>query len=300
MKVLYLSDNYTYDNYGTKRSIFEAVRDRGWDMQWIDKSQTAALPTLVAHHKPDQVWLAHSNLTIGQEVRDSLGIPVIGFGFSDPYYFSIDRFKSYHAYVTNHVKTMFEHGDKIPMCYNPTACDFKYHRVLDIEKDIDISVIGLGNHPRFVEKDSRIRIVEKLREMGHKVVTFGKGWPQHPMNFGHVTGQKFLEAINRSHLGLDIQDSDSPLAHRMFEYAGCGVPVITRFRTEVINLFASNMEILTYMNEKNLLHQVDYYMARKEELHGIGGRALARCKKAHDITHRVTKIIDFVSNFRKP
>ena len=297
MKVLYFSDNYAYENYGTKRSLFEGMIDAGLDMIWVDKSQIGSLETLVAKVKVDQVWCAHSNLLVDPAVTKRSKIPILGFGFSDPYYFSPSRFDSYHAYVTNHIGTYEKYRSSMKMHYNPTACDFKYHKCLPVVKDIDISVIGLGNHPRFVEHDERIQIVNDLRAHGHRVVTYGKGWPEHKDAHGHISeAAAFLRTINRSHLGLDIQDQDSPLAHRMFEYAGCGVPVITRFRAEVTTVFDTKMEIITYLNRKNLLDQVDYYMGRKAELSEIGKRAHERCVKDHDIKARVARLLPFVKS----
>lgn len=97
-------------------------------------------------------------------------------------------------------------------------------------------------------------------------------------------------------LGLDIQDKDSPLAHRMFEYSGCAVPVITRRRDEVFSCFEENSEILMYDSHEELLDKVSYYISRPAELEKIGLKAYERCKKEHDIKNRIDDMIPFINS----
>ena len=98
MKILYFTDNYTYSNMGTKRSLFEEVQRRGNETIWINTRQICNILSLIREHKPDQVWLAHSNLRLPEELKKQVQIPVVGFGFSDPYYFSPQRFTGYDVY----------------------------------------------------------------------------------------------------------------------------------------------------------------------------------------------------------
>jgi len=306
MKILYFSDNYTWDNWGTKRSIYEEVKHRGHNVIWLDKSQLKAggpvgnhpIFQLCAEHNPDQIWLSHSNLQLPVEVKNKLNVPVIGFGFSDPYYFSEDRFTSYDAYITNHYDTLLKYRHMLPMHYNPTACDRNYHKKMDIEQDIDVSIIGRGEHLRFEDRYARIKIATMLRECGIRVAAFGDQWPEHPDNHGPITGDEFREVICRSKIGLDVQDTISPLAHRMLEYGACGIPVITRRRPEVFRLFNED-EILTYTSEQELSEQV------KRLLDDVSQRAVwaeklhNRCTQSHDIANRVDGILGFVESVFK-
>ncbi|NLW83633.1 MAG: glycosyltransferase [Phycisphaerae bacterium] len=306
MRILYFSDNYTWSNWGTKRSIYEEVKLRGHSVIWLDKmlldaGENAAngsdhpLLQLCAEHNPDQIWLAHSNLRLPIDVKKKLTVPVIGFGFSDPYYFSEDRFASYDAYIVNHYDTLIKYRHLIPMHYNPTACDRNYHHKMDIQQDIDVSIIGVGTHQRFSDPDMRIKIANMLRDNGIRVMAFGDGWPQHPNNYSSITGDQFKEIICRSKIGLDIQDTFSPLAHRMLEYGACGIPVITRRRPEVFRLFNED-EILTYTSEKELLELVKRYLANTLLRAAAAEKLFKRCTESHDITNRVDGILKFVQS----
>ena len=100
MKILYYSDNYTYDNFGTKRSIYMEVKRRGHDIQWIPISEMKNIINIVIDTKPDQVWLAHSGLVVPKETKESinkLGCVIVGIGMSDPNYFNKGRLNSYNA-----------------------------------------------------------------------------------------------------------------------------------------------------------------------------------------------------------
>lgn len=302
MKIIYMSDGYTYNNYGTKRSIFLEMQERkDFEMIWISRTQILNIVKIVKEHKPDQLWLAHSGLIIPDfDIRDELKkmkVVVVGWGMSDPNYFNIGRVSMYDAYITNSICTYYECMSKLPCFYHKTACDFKFHNFdKSISKDIHMTMIGLARHPYFPNKDERKDVVNELRERGYKVEAYGKGWPEHPNNHGHIEGEKFRELLQRSKLGLDIQNLNAPLAHRMFEYSGCGIPVITRRRQEVLDCFKDGLEIITYDALDELYSKVGYYKMRPAQLATIGEKAYERCTKEHNISHRIDKLIPFVKS----
>lgn len=295
MKILYFSDKYAHGVMGTKRSIFEEVKRRGHEILWVDKQQVKQILNLIGQHNPNQIWLAHSDLRLPNGYKKKIDLPVVGFGFSDPYYFSEERFNSYDVYITNHYQTLEKYKDQLPTFYNPTACDFNFHTNLHLPKTIDISVIGTAVHPRFQNSRERIHIVNKLRkDLPYKIITYGHQWPKHVNNNNQITGKDFLQVINASKIGLDIQDDWSPLAHRMFEYSSCGTPVITRFRPEILKVFKIGEEILTYNNYNELKNKLDYFLTHEEELESLARNAAARCRKDHDIKNRVNSLLGFL------
>ena len=288
MKILYYSDTYTQNVMGTKRSIREEVERRGHQCVYHFREEVSDVLRTVQREKPDQVWLAHSALLMHHEDKAKLKIPVIGFGFSDPYYFSSQRFKSYDAYVTNHWNTLMKHRAEFPMHYNPTACDFNFHKDMGLKRE-NITLIGLAQHPRFGNANERIDVTKKLRTLGVPVLTYGAGWGKGAANHGPIAGEEFLTVINKSVVGLDIQDDFCPMAHRMFEYAACGTPVITRRRPEVFKFFKDKEEILTYDTHEELYEHL--YNNSMDDFANIGAAARARCFKEHNITHRVDKLL---------
>jgi len=298
MKILYFSDKYTWDNWGTKRSIYEEVKRRENHIIWQDRGSIKKIINLIKIHKPNQIWLSHSNLTISSEVKKKIRIPVVGFGFSDPYNFKVDRLNSYDVYITNHYDTFIKFKNKMPVLYNPTASDFNFHAKSGVEKDMDISIIGTGRHRMFKKRKSRLDIVSRLRKDGYSVAAYGQAWPKHKNNKGFIKGKSFLNIINRSKIGIDIQDENSPLAHRMMEYLSCGTLCITRRREEVSRVFDIGKEIVVYDNYKDLKDKIEYYLNNEEERKTIEKNAMKRCKRDHNITSRVDNIINFVDGIK--
>jgi len=312
MRILYYSDHYTWNNMGTKRSIHEELKAQGHEVQWQERKSIADAEQQIIEFEPDQIWLVHTGLKLpykAKKLTNHRGIPIVGVGMSDPYimnsrkgvYFDLQALNpkglvcDYDVYVTNYYELFYAFGDKYPIVYNKTACDFRYHEILGLEKTIPMSLLGRSYHPRFMDPHLRERIVKDLRKK-HKVSVYSNTWDQEiEDNNASITGNAFLRVINRTHLGLDLQDYFAPLAHRMFEYGGCGVPVITARRPEVLECFKDGEEILTYIYEAELHEKIDYYMSHLDELEQIGKNALERCKKEHDISHRIPILLQNIS-----
>jgi len=304
MKILYFTNKkYAWNVQGTMKSIADGVVDCGHEVFMYDKSSIKDIMIFVRKHKPDQLWLASSNLRISKEIKNKLKIPVIGFGFSDPYpvasdktddpcYFDETRLNNYDVYVSNHKETQLRFKDKLPTIYNPTACDFKFHKHGQQGQNRNlVTMIGTASHRWFANQQERQHITKSLRKDGFLINAYGCGWSKHKDNHGSISGTKFLEVINKSIIGLDIQESYSPLAHRMLEYGACGIPVITRNRPEVNEVFKIGKEILVYDDYGDLKEKLDYYLNHRDELNQIGINALARCKKSNNVTHRVNHLL---------
>lgn len=297
MKILYFSDRYADGVMGTKRSLRLEMIKRGHKVFLHGKAQVGAVLQLTERYSPDQVWLVHSGLRLPGRAKESLKIPVVGFGFSDPYNFTEARLRSYDIYITNHYKTFLDLNLKgvMPVFYNPTACDLSFHKELNLSKDIDISYIGIGRHPQFKNTSLRMQTISRLRkDTNFSIQIYGRNWPMGAGNHPHIQGQKFLEVISRSKIGLDIQEDWCPLAHRMFEYSACGTPVITRKCEEVERHLRPPEEVLVYDSYEDLKQKVLFYLRKPEELGRIGRNARERCVREHDIRHRVNGILDFL------
>jgi hypothetical protein len=292
MKILYFSDTYSYGVMGTKRSIAEEMMRRGHVVVFIPRTKIDDILFLIEDNKPDQVWLAHSGLELPEGLKEYINIPIIGFGFSDPYYFNPKRTKSYDVYVTNYHETYKMLGSSIPVIYSPTACDIRFHTSRPSTNIIyDLSIIGRGQHPRFKNKQLRIETLKKLKDdlPQKNIGVFGKDWEFQPNN--HIEGEVFLEVIRSSRIGLDIQDEHSPLSRKIMEYSACGIPVITRKRKEVERHFMDGSDILMYETYDELLSKLEHYLGKPEALKIIGRNAMQLCKASHDIANRVDRIL---------
>ena len=294
MKILYFSDGYGHDIMTGKRSIREELEGRGVSVAYHGIGAVTHVRSIVDVEKPDQVWLVHSSLVLPCD-KALIKAPVVGFGFSDPHYFSPARLGSYDAYVTAHYETYLKYKGMMPVHYNPDCYDTRFHRVLGVMRDIDATCIGAASHPRFENKLERVEIVDRLRgETSITIRAFGRGWPAHLNNHAFVAGDELVSTMNRSMIGLDIQGGLYSLSERVFHYGGCGTPVITRGCADVDMAFTRDEDILTYDTYDELKEKLVYYIGAPEELRRIGEAAHKRCVMEHTVGHRVSSILAFM------
>jgi len=296
VKILYFSDNYASFVMGIKRSMFEELLRRKIDAIFINKSEIGNVLRLIDTHSPDQIWLAHSGLVLPQTIKKNIKVVVVGFGFSDPNYFTEDRLLSYDVYITNNLEIWRKYKTKLPTLYNPTSCNPSFHKSMDVSKIYDVSIIGTGTHPYFSDKKLRSKTVNMLRKDGFRIHVFGEGWDKHPDTFPYISdGKKFIEIINKTRIGIDIQEERSSLAHRMLEYGACGVPMITKQRLEVSQLFEVGKEILTYKDYTSLTKTLSHCLQNEKLLRKVGNAVKHKCISEHSISHRVDNILKFLS-----
>lgn len=294
MKILYFSDGYAEEVMGTKISVAKEIASRGHEVNIkpYKQAKNNAL-SLVNSVNPDVIFLVRAEVTIDPQIKKRIKVPVVGFDFGGVGGRTVEVINdSYDLYITAHYKTFLKHeGGRVPIHYNPPACDFRFHKKIDLEKDIDMSMIGHKVHPSFHNKNIRGEIIKRLKTdlPNYTLRAFGSGW-----GGKYIVGQKFLNVINRSKIGLDVMEDWRPLAHRMFEYGACGVPVITNDRPEVLMHFERDKETLTYKTYEELLEKLKYYLDHEDLLKKVGLAALERCKADHDISSRVDKMLDFL------
>lgn len=293
--ILYFSDNYAKNVTGTKISIFNEMKRRKYNIIWKDRKSIKQITDFIEKYNITQVWLAHSGLILSddQYYASLKNIPVVGFGMSDPNYFNAeDRLPNYDVYITNSIDTYNKHKLLIPCIYNPTACDFSFHKYENrLKKLMYCSMVGVGKHPFMDDELYRIRMVEFLKNNDISLKVFGRNWENLFHVNNHIENSKFLEVIYNSNIGLDLQSVASPLAHRMFEYSACGTPIITRKRDEVLLHFEENKEILFYETKEELLDKLKYYKNKTYILDRIGHNAYLRCQQDHNISNRVDHIL---------
>lgn len=292
MKILYFTDKYASKVMGTKVSIAEEIASRGHTLTIKHVKEAKNMLSLVNSVNPDFIFLMRTELTINPKIKKRIKVPVVGFDFSGLKGHIVNVINdSYDLYVTAHYETFLKHKDQFPIHYNPVACDFRFHKKMNLKKDIDMSMIGHKFHPTFHNKNIREEIINRLRTdlPGYTLRAFGKGW-----DGKHIVGQEFLNMINRSKVGLDIMEDWRPISHRMFEYGACGVPVITYDRPEVFMYFVKDKEVLTYKTYEELLEKLKYYLDNENLLKKVGLAALKRCEADHDISNRVDKLLDFL------
>lgn len=294
MRILYFSDRWGYNIMSLKRAMFEELEARGIDVIYQDKANIHKVLELVKTLNPDQVWLAHTTLTLPCDIL-TIKKPVVGFGFSDSHYFSDTILKSYDVYITTYYKIYLKYKNSMPIYYFTSTCNTRYYTNLGLKRDIGISHIGTAIHPHFKNKRERIEVINQLREdTDLDIRVYGRGWPKHDKNFGRIEGDAQLNVINRSGIGLDIQDDLYAPSSRLNNYAACATPSITREGDELCARYEKDKEILTYNDYEDLREKLVYYLGNPGKLRQIGLSAQKRCVKENDIKNGVDGLLAFL------
>jgi len=294
MRILYFSDGWGYRIMGIKRIMLEELVARGIDVIYQNKANIHNVLELVKTLNPDQVWLAHTMLTLPCDIS-MIKKPVVGFGFSDSHYFSETILKNYDIYITSYYKIYLKYKNSMPIYYCTSVCNTRYFTNLGLKRDIDILHVSTAIHPRFKNKRERIEVINRLREdTDLDIRVYGWKWPEHEKNFGYLTGSAQLKTINRSKLALDIQDDLYAPTSRLFDCAACATPSITREGDDILALFEKDKEILTYNNYEELKEKLIYYQGNPEKLRDIGLNAQKRCIKDYDIKIGMDGLLAFL------
>jgi glycosyltransferase involved in cell wall biosynthesis len=278
---------YNWNSYPTTRATYEYLQILGHEVELFNKHENPE----INYNKYDQVWLIGAGTKITEKEFKKIKIPVIAFGLSDPNLYSEEHMENCDIYFTNDWKLYNDLKNKKMIGYNPTSCDKRYHKNLELDKTTDILVHGVGKH-KFVT--NRNEIVNKLRKQGFSIKVFGRGWDKHEDTYGFIEDRQLIEEINKAKILLDITNETTALGHRVFEGSACGIPVLTIWREDLIELFIPYQEVITYRNFDDMLINLDYYLTDEDELSRIGYKAQKRCYKDHDISIRIQELLKMI------
>ncbi len=279
--------HYNWGCFSNIKSHYEYLQILGYNVDLFSRTENK----IIDYNSYDQIWLMGAGAKIDKETFDSINIPVLAFGWSDPNLFNEDHYENCTIYFTNDLKTYNKlqyHSDKISYYYQ-TTCDKRYHKNLNLEKTTDILVYGVGDH-KFIS--NRNEVVNKLREKGFNIKVFGRGWDEHEHTYDFIKGQQFIEEINRAKIVLDITNKDSAWGHRIFEASACGTPVLTYNREDTKQLLQIGTEIILYKDFADLLGALEVWLDYPDHLEEFGLNAQRRCYRDHDISVRIKALLN--------
>lgn len=282
---------YNWDSHSSVKSTYELLQILGHNVTLFNLNKKPS----INYNNYNQVWLMGSGTKLEQFMFDCINIPVIAFGLSDPNLYSQDHMQNSDIYCCNDLQLYNKIKHIKPVIYNPTSCDRRFHKNLNLEKTTDILMYGVGKH-KFIP--NRNEIVNKLRYLGFKIKIFGRNWNRHEDTYGFIDGDQLIKEINEAHLILDITNQTTALGRRIFESSCCGTPVLTCDREDVRQLFFSGHEILTYNNFENIVSTLNHVFKNPKTLKQIGLNAQQRCHSTHDISIRVQQLLKNIKEIK--
>jgi hypothetical protein len=301
MKILYLTDDYCWNEYGVKRSLFDELSRRvPTDLRFFDEHHPEArfgpamrrmgdgpLFELAASGDYTHVFFASSGLSFELPLMAHLAARAVrvGFGFSDPRFteFAKGHWSAFDCYFTLSRAMLQEAVDlgvdthvMLPSVH-PGFHD-RFHVAPD-RAEYDLVFMGdLQWHP---DAPSRRQAIQEIEAAGYAVCTIGPGGTR-----GRLGGEDLIRALASGRIGLNFMDASSTIPHRLFEYAAVGLCVVTTMTTEIGTAFRDGEEVVAY--EPRTLAAL---LRDHERTAAIGERGYRRCMVEHTIVQRVDDIM---------
>jgi len=201
-----------------------------------------------------------------------------------------------------------------------------YRKIEGVQKDIDVSFIGLWSKPRE-------RLIAYLRSNGINVFVRGRGWPE-----GQLAQDDLVSVINRSKIALSLNTTAfywgwRPLVRcffrrayfgesglsikldirhffdnvrmwfdkrnlqvksRHFEVPACGTFEMTQDADDMRDYYELGKEIVAYVDERDLVEKIQYFLKHDEEREAIAKRGYERTLRDHSTERRFEDVFRMI------
>lgn len=224
------------------------------------------------------------------------GATVVAFFFDDTYRF--DSHTRLRADVLNAcVTTLPESSDNRyvragladKVIYSSAGANpLYYHRRADRKDKYDVSLIGLPHSNRRV-------IVDRLKEAGINVATFGKGWSPN----SRITFAEMLDVIQTSKVVLNPSQAahgdPGQVKGRTFEVPACGRLLLTGPMEGLSNLYSPVDEMPVFYDYADLIDKIDLFLNNDDLREAMATKAWRRTLREHTWEHRFQQIFRTVA-----
>ncbi len=211
------------------------------------------------------------------------------------HFFAIQKDEFHSQLITAGVKDYY---------YLPQAAHPAIHRPLDLSFDqkkqykADISFMGAAYHnraqsfPRLLDKDFKI---------------WGTGWNvESPLgkrlqnNNKRVTTKETVSIYNAAKINLNLHSSSyhygiNPegdfVNPRTFEISACQGFQLLDYRSDLVNLFRLDEELVVFKSLEEMKDQIDFYLENPDLRKNIASRSYQRVLNEHTIEHRMQEML---------
>ena len=159
--------------------------------------------------------------------------------------------------------------------YLPLAADKDTHLEVNIEKTIDVGLVGNLN-------TNRINMINHLLDKGI------------PIQYSY-SQKDYAELVSKTKINLNIGITSSGYQMRVFEILKMGGFLLTnKVRDE--DLFVDKEHLVYYNDFNHLCELIYYYIDKPEEMERIAKEGQKEVLEKHQYIHRIKEIIDKVNN----
>jgi hypothetical protein len=179
-------------------------------------------------------------------------------------------------YQCNYLKFFNEHPSG-HLHWHPYACDLEFFHPLNVERDLDVALIGQVT-------SERKRILSTLAQ-------------SYRINEQHYYWQKEISGVySRAKIVLNLPHADD-LNFRTFEALSCGALLLTkRIKNGQELLFQEGVHYAAFADEHELFAKVDYYLSHEKERAAMAAAGLEEVWQRHRLEQRIPEILDIVKS----
>jgi glycosyltransferase involved in cell wall biosynthesis len=319
LKILAIYHDYNWENV----SLLPALKKFGsvWHYDWVEKfdhrNQKKWLQSIKAkmnrdlierikrHTEGENVDVIFSYLT-GEivfpdtiEKLSLLGVPMVNMCLNDKEAFigktrrgqdmgSRDICRFFDLSWTSTVEALEKYCvEGARPIYLPEGANPEIHKPYDLLKTIDVSFVGqcYGSRPE---------IIEKIRNHGIAVETYGYGWPNGPLPIDDMVRTYSRSKINLGFAEVDGYNRTYCLKGRDFEIPMSGGLYLTQYHPELEEWYNLEKEIVVYGNVDDLVGKIIFLLSNPNEAERIRKNGLKRARGEHTWEMRFEKVFSLL------
>jgi len=322
LRILYVApvDDADLAHNGLRRRALERLGatvthldpDRaGWIERLVRRDLGHRLEGALAQHRPDLVLVAGEKVVPTELVdqlrpsRSARWIQLLGESVQD--LSEASRTASTYHHVFAGSSTVVEGFDRFGVKhahYLAMGCDPSVHKPLRARGPFRANVVFAGG-----ASSRRERFLVELVEFG--LALWGPGWRKTTLR-DYCRGElpsteDFVRAyagatvaVNVHRTGAEDKNGDSAgVNRRTFEIAAIGAPQVVDARADLARHFEDGSELLVYSTPEQLKGQVKRALNEDKYRDRLANGARQRALQHHTYMHRMTELLDLVTNQAK-
>jgi spore maturation protein CgeB len=171
------------------------------------------------------------------------------------------------------------------------------------ERLIDVSFIGNIIDANSERKELLEYLAEhsEIRIWGSGTELLSVGSPIWKKHFGKTGGMQMYQIYQESKIALHLNNDglhEFVGAKRYFEVTGAGTMLMALHQKNILEFFIPGVEIVTFIDIKDCLEKIQYYLAHDEERKQIALAGQQRTLRDHTFKSRIPRLLEEISKLK--